>query len=58
MTPKPEPTTELSVTDVLWIKDFDKHQIMDLIEAEIPRWSDDTAPRHALSVLWGKVRDL
>lgn len=35
-----------------------RYQVMDLIEAQIPLWSEDTPPRHALSVLWGKVRDM
>jgi hypothetical protein len=33
-------------------------QIMALIEAEIALWDDDQPPRHALSAVWGKVRDL
>lgn len=35
-----------------------RQDVMDLIEAQIPLWSEDTPPRHALSVLWGKVRDM
>jgi hypothetical protein len=35
-----------------------RQQIMTLIEAEIPEWDDDQPPRHALSTLWGKVREL
>jgi hypothetical protein len=32
--------------------------LMELIEAQIPLWEETDPPRHALSVLWGKVRDL
>lgn len=35
-----------------------RQQVMDLIEAQIPLWQETDPPRHALSVLWGKVRDL
>lgn len=35
-----------------------RREVMDLIEAEIPLHSEDTPPRHALSILWGKVRDM
>lgn len=29
-----------------------------LIERELGKWDDCDPPRHALSVLWGKVRDM
>ncbi len=32
--------------------------VMRLIEAALEQWDDDDPPRHALSVLWGQVRDL
>jgi len=35
-----------------------RKKIMDLIAAELLVWDDTDPPRHALSVLWGKVRDL
>lgn len=35
-----------------------RQKIMDLIAAEILHWDDAAPPRHALSALWGKVRDL
>lgn len=35
-----------------------RQEIMDLIEAQIPLWPEDVPPRHALAILWGKVRDM
>jgi hypothetical protein len=35
-----------------------RQEVMDMIEAEIPLWEETEPPRHALSVLWGKVRDM
>jgi hypothetical protein len=33
-------------------------QVMWLIERALARWDDSDPPRHVLSVLWGKVRDM
>lgn len=36
----------------------ERSAVMWLIEREIQNWLDTDPPRHALSVLWGKVRDM
>ena len=35
-----------------------RQEVMDLLESEIGNWADSEPPRHALSVCWGKVRDM
>ena len=35
-----------------------RRHFMRLTEAEIALWDEHTPPRHALSALWGKMRDV